>query len=80
MKPKDLTGQRFGKLVVLHRSINDGYKGTQRTVRWKCKCDCGTVCIKDIYSFGRRRCSILQTLRISLELVPTVDSNGVKIT
>lgn len=34
---KDLTGQRFGKLVVLERAPSDS-KG--RTV-WKCRCDCG---------------------------------------
>src|SRR6266478_1715259 len=33
----DLSGQRFGKLVVLHRDGHDigGH------VRWICKCDCG---------------------------------------
>lgn len=36
---KDLTGQRFGKLVVLHRSVNLPPKITM----WLCQCDCGTV-------------------------------------
>ena len=35
-KVRDLTGQRFGKLVVLYR---DGYVGVN--VAWVCKCDCG---------------------------------------
>lgn len=35
----DLTGQRFGKLVVLER---DGQGGGGRA-RWRCKCDCGEV-------------------------------------
>lgn len=33
----DLTGQRFGSLVVLKKDY------TSRTSRWWCKCDCGTI-------------------------------------
>lgn len=36
MKLIDLTGQRFGRLVVLKRSDNIGKKPA-----WVCKCDCG---------------------------------------
>ena len=37
---KNLTGQRFGRLVVLEETdISDN-----RTTVWKCKCDCGTEC------------------------------------
>jgi len=32
----DLTGQRFGRLTVLHREPNKG-----RKVTWLCRCDCG---------------------------------------
>ena len=35
---KDLTGMRFGRLVVL--GIDD--KGTRKTY-WICQCDCGNV-------------------------------------
>ena len=34
---QDLTGQRFGRLVVLERAPNDRTKHT----RWWCQCDCG---------------------------------------
>jgi hypothetical protein len=34
----DLTGQRFGRLLVLAR----GPDGTHRNKKWICKCDCGT--------------------------------------
>lgn len=36
-KLKDLTGQRFGRLIVIERGSNDSSNKT----RWKCKCDCG---------------------------------------
>ena len=36
----DLTGQRFGKLVVIERTENKGIE-----VRWLCKCDCGNQSI-----------------------------------
>lgn len=39
-KIKDLSGQRFGKLVAL--SPTDNRSGT--SVVWKCQCDCGTIC------------------------------------
>ena len=39
-KIKDLTGQRFNKLVV----IEDSGKRCCGNVIWKCKCDCGNEC------------------------------------
>lgn len=33
--PHDLTGQRFGRLVVVGRAP------TVRYSRWRCRCDCG---------------------------------------
>lgn len=46
----DLTGQRFGRLVVLARAENKGSK-----VQWLCKCDCGklTITLGDSLRFGR---------------------------
>lgn len=34
----DLTGQRFGKLIVLEKGPKKGDK-----ITWKCKCDCGNI-------------------------------------
>ena len=34
---RDLSSQRFGKLVVLEPVIKDGH------IQWKCQCDCGNV-------------------------------------
>ena len=36
---KDLTGQRFGKLVVLERAENNKHNESM----WVCQCDCGTI-------------------------------------
>lgn len=36
---KDLTGQRFGHLVVLERAENTKHG----RARWKCRCDCGNT-------------------------------------
>ena len=36
---KDLTGQRFGKLVVIERAGSNKHK----CCVWKCKCDCGNI-------------------------------------
>lgn len=40
----DLTGKRFGKLVVLERVADTPTKSGKKLVTWKCKCDCGKVC------------------------------------
>lgn len=39
----DLTGQKFGKLLVLHRE--EGKTDNSRRTYWKCKCDCGNFYI-----------------------------------
>lgn len=38
-KIKDLTGKRFGRLVVCRRAPSE--KGARNGVYWICKCDCG---------------------------------------
>ena len=40
-EPKDLTGQRFGKLVVLSLAEPRVYPSGQKQRRWLCHCDCG---------------------------------------
>lgn len=37
---EDLTGRRFGKLVVISRAANKWGR-----TAWKCRCDCGNTCI-----------------------------------
>ena len=41
MRLKDLTGQRFGRWLVLREAGVDKYG----KVQWLCKCDCGNECI-----------------------------------
>lgn len=36
---KDLTGQRFGRLVVVGRAGS----GKQKRATWECRCDCGKI-------------------------------------
>lgn len=40
-KFKDITGERFGRLVVQGRSFING----EWARKWECKCDCGNECI-----------------------------------
>lgn len=42
-KLKDMTGHRFGRLLVLERADNTA-KGK---ARWKCRCDCGNIIIAE---------------------------------
>lgn len=40
-KPIDLTGQRFGRLLVLQMSPER--RGKRKDVAWICRCDCGKI-------------------------------------
>lgn len=42
MKPLDITGQRFGRLMAIKRT--DEKDKWNRCYMWECKCDCGEVC------------------------------------
>lgn len=41
MSCKDLTGQRFGRLVVLSREGSKIYANGRKRSTWLCQCDCG---------------------------------------
>lgn len=41
----DLTGQKFGRLTVLNREQDYILPCGQHQALWKCKCDCGKICI-----------------------------------
>ena len=42
-KTKDITGQRFGRLIALSSTSNRKYNGS---VVWECLCDCGNLVFK----------------------------------
>jgi hypothetical protein len=55
----DLTGRRFGRLVVLHREKNEETHLTY----WRVRCDCGTefvVSRSNLVSGGTRSCGCLR--------------------
>lgn len=41
--PMDLTGQRFGRLLVVEKDEPFITKSGQKQVRWLCQCDCGNT-------------------------------------
>lgn len=41
MKVKDLTGKRFGRLLVVERAENS----KSGNARWTCRCDCGGITV-----------------------------------
>ena len=43
---KDLTGMRFGRLVVISQNEEDRiYPSGRRAAKWNCYCDCGNDCV-----------------------------------
>lgn len=45
-KSPDLTGQTFGKLMVLGRSEKRNSRGARTTPMWECQCECGNITYK----------------------------------
>ena len=58
----DLTGQRFGKLVIIQRAEDHIKPSGQRSTMWLCRCDCGnntTIRGSDLKSGKTRSCGCL---------------------
>lgn len=45
MRVMDLTGQKFGRLLVLHRAGT----AANGNASWQCRCDCGNIVVVDGY-------------------------------
>lgn len=43
---RDISGQRFGKLIAMEPTEERGYS---RSVVWKCQCDCGNECYVSLH-------------------------------
>lgn len=59
---KDLTNQRFGRLVVIRQAENAVSQNGQSIVQWLCQCDCGNLKIvpaRDLRSGHVRSCGCL---------------------
>lgn len=61
---EDITGQRFGKLTVLEKTEK---RASNRSIIWKCKCDCGNICevSRDSLRKGTKSCGCLQKEKAS---------------
>ena len=44
-KVQDLTGKRFGKLLVLDRNYEKQEQDSYHKIYWNCCCDCGNTCV-----------------------------------
>lgn len=53
-KVKNLTGQRFGRLIVKHE-VSRKERCRSEKVSWVCECACGNTCIVDADSLGSGR-------------------------
>lgn len=45
MRAFDITGQRFGRLVVIERAGAHYCPSYHSYPMWRCRCDCGAECI-----------------------------------
>lgn len=66
-KLKDLTGQRFGRLVVMERAESYIQPSGQKKTQWRCKCDCGNEIITVGYNLTRgltTSCGCVRTERL----------------
>ena len=58
MKLNDLTGQRFGWVVVLERNYNyqNEHNLKKKETFWKCQCDCGNIFTTRAYTLTSGKC------------------------
>jgi hypothetical protein len=56
MKFKDLTGQRFGKLIVIKRVESKVDKSGKKRTMWCCLCDCGNEVVVSSDYLHRSKC------------------------
>jgi len=72
---KDLTGQRFGRLVVL----GDSEKRRWGQVLWKCRCDCGKEILKPAGHLAAgeiNSCGCLSRETAHNQQIKKLDKNG----
>lgn len=63
-RPRDITGQRFGKLTAI-RPTEERKDGS---VVWECRCECGNTCYVSIHSLvtgDTRSCGCLKRLDVT---------------
>lgn len=70
----DLTGQKFGKLLVLGIDEENKYN-TNNRLQWKCLCDCGVICYKTTDSLKK---PIKQGQKACTQKCGVVLSSGIK--
>lgn len=62
MKFIDITGKRFGRLVVIKRGENHTFPSGQTRPTWICKCDCGntiTTFARNLFTHNTTSCGCL---------------------
>lgn len=81
---EDLSGRRFGRLVVLKRSDQRASRGNRTVPLWECRCDCGGISYKATDTLTRRGihmcsdCAVQYALQKARENAGFVD--GTQIT
>jgi hypothetical protein len=65
-RTQDLTGKRFGKLIVVERGENYISPRGITTVRWSCRCDCGNNVLVIASNLRKKICNSCGCLRKEL--------------
>jgi len=61
---RDLTGKRFGRLIVIERVDDKVSNNGRKRAIWRCQCDCGRTC--EVYgdgltSYGAKSCGCIKS-------------------
>lgn len=67
-KFKDLTGQKFGRLIVLYENTTDPRNEKCKYTIWRCKCECGNECDvigSNLIKGATKSCGCLQKETVS---------------
>ena len=80
---EDLTGKRFGKLVVVKQTKSHVTPSGQKKARWICNCDCGNTSIvsaQDLKTGHTKSCGCLPTKTIGSGLIDLTGMRFGKLT
>lgn len=64
LRKRDLTGMRFGRLVVVERAKSEDSESKKLSQNWICRCDCGKlkeIAMKSLTTGATKSCGCLQS-------------------
>jgi hypothetical protein len=73
---KSLIGNKYGRLTVIERAEDVVYTNGRKRVAWKCRCECGQLCVVDSFCLTGGKTKSCGCLRIEKTVERSTKHNG----